>query len=68
MQKHPHHDRAAKYRRQAQEIRTIVQKVSIDEAREQLLETAERLETLAEEEERKVHGLNRGSPDLDRKD
>ena len=31
----------AEYGRQAQEIRAIVQKLSIDEAREQLLETAE---------------------------
>jgi len=54
MQQHPQQHRAAEYRRQAQEIRTIVQKLSIDEAREQLLETAERLEMLAEEEERKA--------------
>ena len=47
MQQHSHHDQAAEYRRQAQEIRTMVQKLSIDEAREQLLETAERLERLA---------------------
>jgi len=52
MQQHQH--RAAEYRRQAQEIRTMVQKLSIDEAREQLLETAKRLEMLAEEEERKA--------------
>jgi hypothetical protein len=43
---HPRHDQAAEYRRQAQEIRTAVQKLSINEAREQLLETAEHLETL----------------------
>ena len=55
---HPDHDQAAEYRRQAQEIRTIVEKLSIDEAREQLLETAERLERLAEEEERKVQASN----------
>ncbi|WP_262268380.1 hypothetical protein [Microvirga yunnanensis] len=52
MPKHPHRDQAAEYRRQAQEIRTMVQKLSIDEAREQLLETVERLEKLAEEEEK----------------
>lgn len=45
------HKQAAEYRRKAQEIRTIVQTLSIDEAREQFLETAERLETLAAEEE-----------------
>ncbi|GEO16304.1 hypothetical protein [Microvirga aerophila] len=45
---------AAEYRRQAQEIRTIVERIAIDEAREQLLETAEHLEGLAKEEECKV--------------
>jgi GTP cyclohydrolase I len=55
---HPRHDQAAEYRRQAQEIRAIVQTLSIDEAREQLLETAERLETLAEEEERRTETNN----------
>ena len=47
--------KAAEYRRQAQEIRTIVEKIAIDEAREQLLETAEHLEELAQEAERKAH-------------
>ncbi|QRM27737.1 hypothetical protein [Microvirga sp. VF16] len=51
---HPCHDKAAEYRHQAQEIRAIVQKLSVDEAREQLLETAARLEGLAEEEERRA--------------
>ena len=55
---YPRHDQAAEYRRQAQEIRTKVQKLSIDEAREQLLGTAARLETLAEEEERKEQANN----------
>ena len=58
MQQHSHHDQAAEYRRQAQEIRTMVQKLSIDEAREQLLETAEGLERLAEEEELKGQANN----------
>ena len=40
--------KAADYRRQAQEIRTIVERITIDEAREQLLETAEALEQLAQ--------------------
>ena len=52
---HPCHDKAAEYRDQAREIRAIVQKISVNGAREQLLETAERLEGLAEEEERKAH-------------
>ena len=55
---HHRHDQAAEYRRQAQEIRAIVQTLSIDEARNQLLETAERLETLAEEEERRTETNN----------
>ncbi|WP_157934704.1 DUF6894 family protein [Microvirga ossetica] len=42
---------AAEYRRQAQALRTIVEKIAIDEAREQLLETAEHLEELAAEAE-----------------
>ena len=46
-------EKAAEYRRKAQEIRTIVEKITIYEAREQLLETAEHLEALAEEEERR---------------
>ena len=55
--------KAAEYRRQAQEIRTIVEKITIDEAREQLLETAEALEQLAQDEERKAHAD--GSPPED---
>lgn len=53
-------EKAAEYRWKAQEIRTIVEKITIDEAREQLLETAEHLEQLAQEEERKAHAD--GSP------
>jgi len=51
---HPCHDKAAEYRDQAREIRAIVQKLSVDEAREQLLETAKRLDELAEDEERRA--------------
>lgn len=47
--------KAAEYRRQAQEIRTIVERIAVDEAREQLLETAEHLEELAQEAESKAH-------------
>ena len=50
--------KAAEYRRQAQEIRTIVQKIWIKEARAQLLETAEHLEVLAKQEECKAHADN----------
>jgi hypothetical protein len=56
----PRHNQAVEYRRQAQEIRAIVQTLSINEARNQLLETAERLETLAEEEERRAHADSSG--------
>jgi GTP cyclohydrolase I len=52
---HPCHDKAAEYRDQAREIRAIVHRISVNEAREQLLETAKRLEGLAEEEERRAH-------------
>jgi hypothetical protein len=52
---HPCHDKAAEYRDQAREIRTLVQRISVDEAREQLLETAKSLERLAEDEERRAH-------------
>ena len=51
---HPCHDKAAEYRDQAREIRTLVQRISVEEAPEQLLETAKRLEGLAEEEERRA--------------
>jgi Fe-S cluster biosynthesis and repair protein YggX len=51
-------DRAAEYRRQAQEIRTIVQTIWINEARKQLLEAAKHLEELAQEEERKAHAAD----------
>jgi GTP cyclohydrolase I len=46
--------KATEYRRQAHEIRTIVERIAIDEAREHLLETAEHLEALAKEEECKA--------------
>ena len=48
-------DLAAEYRRQAQEIRTLVEKIWINEAREQLLEAAEHLEGLARKEEYRAH-------------
>ena len=50
-----HLKKAADYHRQAQEIRTIARTIWINEAREQLLETAEHLEALAQQEERKAH-------------
>ena len=50
----PRYDKAAEYRRQAQEVREIACQISINDARRQLLETAKHLEALAEEEERRV--------------
>ena len=50
----PGHDKAAEYRRQAEEARNLARQVSINDARRQLLETAMHLEALAEEEERRV--------------
>lgn len=47
-------ENAAKYRRKAQDLRTIGEKITINKAREELLETAEHLEELAQDEERKA--------------
>ncbi len=45
-------NKAAEYRRHAQEARTVAAWISLKDVREQLLATARHLETLAEEEER----------------
>jgi len=50
----PRHDKAAEYRRQAQEVRDLARQISINDARRQLLATAMHLEALAEEEERRA--------------
>jgi hypothetical protein len=50
----PRYDKAAEYRRQAQEVRDLARQISINDARTQLLETAMHLEALAEEEERQA--------------
>ncbi len=60
-------NKAAEYRRHAQEARTVAAWISLKDVREQLLATARHLETLAEEEERlvqeasPVQSLNMGS-------
>lgn len=53
----PRHDKAAEYRRQAQEVREIARRISINDASRQLLGTARHLEALAEEEERRVREI-----------
>ena len=45
-------NKAAEYRRHAQEARTVAAWISLKDVREQLLATARHLEMLAEEEER----------------
>ncbi len=47
-------DRAAEYRRQAQQARAVAAWISLKDVRAQLLATARRLEILAEAEERLV--------------
>ncbi len=44
-------DKAAEYRRQAQQARAVAAWISLNDVRQQLLETARHLEVLAEEEE-----------------
>ncbi|PVE24120.1 hypothetical protein DC522_12585 [Microvirga sp. KLBC 81] len=50
----PRCDKAAEYRRQAQEVRNLARQISINDARGQLRATAMHLEALAEEEERRA--------------
>src|SRR3712207_9487154 len=50
----PSHDRAAEYRRLAEEARTMARQISIQDGRAKLLETARHFETLADLEERGV--------------
>ncbi|WP_201838423.1 hypothetical protein [Microvirga zambiensis] len=47
-------DKAEGYRRQAQEVRDVAKQITLLDAKRQLLATAQHLETLAEEEERKA--------------
>src|SRR3712207_4664911 len=50
----PSHDKAAEYRRLAEEARTMARQISIQDGRAKLLETARHFETLADLEERGV--------------
>jgi hypothetical protein len=52
--RHPQPDKAVEYRQQAESIRVIARQISLNEARNQLLDTARHLELSAEEEERKA--------------
>jgi hypothetical protein len=52
--RHPPLDKAAEYRQQAESIRAIARQISLNEPKNQLLDTAKHLEMLAEEEERKA--------------
>jgi hypothetical protein len=49
-------DKAARYRQLAQENRKVAQWISLRGAREALLEAAQQLEMLAEEEDRRAQG------------
>ena len=50
----PQHDQATGYRRQAAAARAVATSISLNDVKQKLLETARRLEALAEEEERKA--------------
>ena len=50
----PRPEKAADYRRQAENIRTMARQISLSESRNRLLNAARDLDGLAEEEERKA--------------
>ena len=52
--RHPQPNQAAKYRQEAERIRTMARQLNFNEARDRLLEDAKHLEVLAAEEERKA--------------
>ncbi|MBQ0820982.1 hypothetical protein KBI52_12270 [Microvirga sp. HBU67558] len=49
---HPRPNKAAEYRQQAEQIRTIARQISLSDTKNQLLDAAEHLEVLAADEER----------------
>lgn len=51
---HPRPNKAAEYRQQAEQIRTVARQISLNTTKNQLLDAARHLEVLAEEEERKA--------------
>jgi hypothetical protein len=56
--------KAADYRRQAKEIRTLAAQISLLDTRRQLLETARHLEALAVDEERRETAPELGARDV----
>ena len=54
----PQHDQATGYRRQAAAARAVATSISLNDVKQKLLETARRLEALAEEEERRTETNN----------
>ena len=52
--RHPPPNKAAEYRQQAENIRSIARQISLSDTKNQLLDAAQYLEVLAEEEERKA--------------
>ena len=56
----PQHDQATGYRRQAAAARAVATTVSLNDVKQKLLETARRMEALAEEEERKAQNSAQG--------
>src|SRR3712207_6618433 len=68
----PSHDKAAEYRRLAEEARTMARQISIQDGRAKLLEAARHFETLADLEERgvrqtvPVQGSKRERPSAER--
>ncbi len=56
----PQHDQATGYRKQAAAARAVATSVSLNDVKQKLLETARRLEALAEEEERKARNSAQG--------
>jgi hypothetical protein len=56
------HDQATGYRRQAAAARAVATSISLNDVKQKLLETARRLEALAEEEERKARNSALSQP------
>jgi hypothetical protein len=52
--RHPRSNKAGEYLRQVESIRTIARQISLSDTTNQLLDSAQHLEVLAEEEERKA--------------
>jgi len=60
----PRPDKAAEYREQADEIRSMARQISLNEPRNKLLDAAKDLELLAQEEQRKAgQPVSRSKPE-----